>query len=829
MIAHRLPRSLAAARLYRRVPASQLPFRSTAEVEPLSETLGQPRAVESLTLGLDLAAPGYNLFVVGATGTGRETTVRNTIEQLAPNRPQPDDWVYVRDFDDRDRARALRLPAGRGEQLAAKVGTFLGDAVRQIRAALESEQYADRGRAVASDAAARRDAVVDRVQRFAAERSFRVELTMTGLASMPVINGQPIDAEQYRQLSETQRQTLDRHSRETQEEIGEAVVQIRAIEKQVVAQLRDLEREVATFAIAPLVSELEAEFADLSEVAAYIRALTEDVLQHVAEVHGAEPNQAPPQIASMLGGGGDGLAERDGVNVLVAHRTADGAPIVVERHPTYYNLIGRIDYRTAFGTLVTDFRQIKAGALHRANGGFLILHAKDVLGSPFAWDALKSALTSREIRIENLASQYSAVPTVTLQPEPIPLDVKVVIIGSPRIYELLSQLDEDFRELFKMRVDFSPDMDWNDTTAMGYAQLISRVVRETGALHFDRAAVARVIEYGARLEDDQRKLTARLSEIADLVTESAHGAARAGRRVVGRRDVARTIEQRAYRANMVEERLREVVARGILRVETQGSRVGQVNGVAVLDAAGHRFGEPCRITATVAPGAGVVRSIEQESHLSGKLHSKGVLTLSGYLAHTYARDVPLAVAARIGFEQSYDEVDGDSASCAELCALLSALADTEIRQDIAVTGSVDQHGWLQAVGGVTTKIEGFFDVCAQGGLTGTQGMVIPQSNVETLMLKDEVREAVRRRRFHVWAATSVDEVLALLTGMRAGARSRDGKFAPGTIHRAIEDRLGEFAKVANRVSAPDLAAVEPGPAEAAGTQRPRSAPPRASK
>jgi lon-related putative ATP-dependent protease len=794
----RIPRPLPASRLRRRVAPSSLPFASTASVEPLAETIGQPRAADALALGLDLDAAGYNLFITGLPGSGREPMVRATLERLAPTRPRADDWVYVRDFADADRTTALRLPAGRGSELAQHVDEFIAAATRQIRAGFDSDQYAERGRAIASETAARRDELVEEIRRFARERGFGAEMTMTGIVTVPLIRGEPIDPDQFRRMSDRTRQALEERGREIQAKIGETLANLRALEKETAQRMRSLDREVAEFAAGPPAAELEAAFADLPEVAAHVRALLEEMLAHLDDFRGDEHPEAAPQIAALLGPRPNGRTDRYRVNVLVDNASAPGAPVVFERSPTYYNLGGRIDYRSAFGTMVTDFRQVKPGALHRANGGFLVLHAEEVLRAPFAWDALKGALTSREIRIENLASQYSAVPTVTLRPQPIPLDVKVVIIGTPQLYHLLSAVDDDFRELFKVRVDFAPDMDWTEETSAGYARLISRLVRDSGLRHFNRAAVARVIEHGARLEDDQRKLTARLGEISDLVTEASYWAGKARRRLVTAADVGRAIEQREFRSNMLEARLREVVARGILRVDTSGERVGQVNGVAVIGVGGHAFGQPCRISASTALGEGGVRSIERESDLSGKLHSKGVLILAGYLASTYAQDQPLALAARIAFEQSYDEVDGDSASCAELCVLLSALADTGIRQGIAITGSIDQHGDVQAVGGVTTKIEGFFDVCAANGLTGDQGMIIPATNVETLMLKEAVVAAVRAGRFHIWPVRTVDQAMAVLTGRTPGRRRRDGTFPPGSIHEAAERRLHQYADAARR-------------------------------
>jgi lon-related putative ATP-dependent protease len=482
------------------------------------------------------------------------------------------------------------------------------------------------------------------------------------------------------------------------------------------------------------------------------------------------------------------------VNVFVDNDEFSGAPIIVERNPTYYNLIGRIDYRATFGAMVTDFRQIKSGALHRANGGFLILQVLDVLSAPFAWDALKRTLICGEVMIENLGEQYSALPTERLRPEPIPLDVKVILLGPPEVYYLLHRLDPDFQELFKVKADFAPDMDWTEEHQSLYVAFISQRVHEAGLRHFDREALAAIIEYGARLREDQRKLSSRLRDIADLVSEANYWAGKAGHDLVQVADVKQAVARQRYRSNLIEERIKEMIDNGTIMIDTVGARVAQVNGVAIIDLGSNPFGNPSRITARVSPGRGSVKSIEREIELSGPIHSKGFLILSGYLAGQYSQQYPLSINATITFEQSYDEVEGDSASSTELYALLSALADLPLQQGIAVTGSVNQHGEIQAVGGVTAKIEGFFAVCKAKGLTGEQGIIIPATNVPNLMLDEEVIEAVRAGQFHVWAVRTIDEGIELLTGCPAGQRGPDGLYPEGTVHRLVEGRLRDYAE-----------------------------------
>ena len=763
-------------------------------MEPLTETIGQPRALDAIRLGLEIDAAGYNMFVTGLPGSGREAMVRDHLAGVASSTAPADDWVYVEDFSNPDRPHAIRLPAGRGTALASEMDGFLAAAARAIRSTFESDQYADQRRKVASGFARRRDALLDELKRFAAERGFAAESTMTGIVTVPLLDGQPVDAERFVLLPASAQQELQRHGEEIQVRVAEVAVKLRQIEKELERHARELDRRVADFAVTPLVHDLRQHFADLPCVREHIDAAREELLDHVDEIRGTEPSELPAALAALSRSSNAGRLDMFRVNVLVDNGGVPGVPIVVERNPTYYNLMGRIDYRTAFGTLVTDLQHIKAGALHRANGGFLVLHAADVLQAPFSWEALKRALTNRAVRLENLAAQYSAVPTVTLSPEPIPLDLKVIMIGTPLLYRLLCQIDEDFRVLFKVKVDFAPDMEWTGETALGYARLIARLVGDRGLRHFSRSAVARVIEHGSRMRDDQRKLSTRMGDIADVVTEASYWAGKRGRRLVAAADVSTAIAERERRSNIVEERSRELQTRGSLRIETGGEQVGQVNGVAVIDLGDHAFGRPCRITARTALGGGGVHSIERESKLSGPLHSKGVLILAGYLSATYAQEWPLALTATITFEQSYDEVEGDSASCSELCALLSALSGAAIRQGVGITGSVDQHGGMQAVGGVTTKVEGFFHACRDRGLTGSQGMILPEANTSSLMLSDEVIDAVRAHRFNIWAVRTVDQAMEILTGDRAGTRRRDGSVAFGTIHGCAEARLRGYAE-----------------------------------
>jgi lon-related putative ATP-dependent protease len=776
--------------LRRRLDPEKLRFSSTAEVAPLVGTIGQPRALDALEYGLAVGTHGFNVFVSGLPGSGRLTTVLDYLGTLAATKAPPSDWVYVHDFGNPDRPNAIQLPAGRGAELARAMDEFVEAARREISQAFESEEYDRRQREIAAEIAAEREREEEELTQFAAERMIALKTTLMGVASVPLVDGKPITREQFERLSEEQQAAITNATAEVEERAAGFVRQVRRLGQEAARRGHELEQEVALFASEPLFRELEERFAEEPEVLAYLEAVKTDLLANLADFREDEER---PQLPFGLGARPRDLS-RYSVNVLVDNGAAEGAPVVVERNPTYYNLLGRIEYRASFGAMATDFREIKAGALHRANGGFLVLDALDVLRHPFAWEALKRALAAGEARIESLGEEFSAVPIATLRPEPIPLAVKVVLLGSPVLYHLLYQLDDDFRELYKVKADFAPELAWTAEHERNYAAFVSRWVRENDLRHFDRAAVARLIEHGARLRESQRKLSTRLLEISDLVSEASFWAEREGHDLVREADVELAIRKREYRSSLLEERIHELVEDGTLLIETAGERVGQVNGLAILDLGDYVFARPTRVSARTSLGRGGIASIEREIELSGPIHSKGFMILSGYLAATYAQEWPLAVSASLTFEQSYDEIEGDSASATELYALLSALSGLPLAQDVAVTGSVDQHGRVQAVGGVTRKVEGFYAVCKARGLTGAQGVVIPATNVRNLMLDEEVVEAVRRGEFHVWAVRTIDEGIELLTGRRAGRRRADGSYPPDSVHGLVAARLADYAE-----------------------------------
>jgi predicted ATP-dependent protease len=783
--------------LRRRLDPAVLPFQTTAEVEPVLTVIGQPRAAEAIAFALEVEARGFHLYAAGSPGTGRESAVLSAVGSFAATRPTPPDWVYVHNFTAPDRPRAFSLPPGRGRSLARAMTTFLEAAQREIPRAFESEDYARRREQSLAETSARRGKLITDLRAFAQERGFALEMTQAGLASMPLQDGQPMPPQVFEQLPPDTQAELEQRGQQVQAEIVASVRHMRQIDEEAQERVTALDREVALIAAGPLLARLREEHGDQPDVLAFVEQIEKDVPEHLHDFwpppEAAQAAQAAGAAAAVAAQRQERLARYE-VNVLIDNGGTSGAPVVFERNPTYFNLNGRQDYRAVLGATVTDFREIKPGALHRANGGFLVMHARDVMLSPFAWEALKRALMSAEVQVDTPGEQVATLPTARPRPEAIPLDVKVILIGPAALYQTLHQIDEDFPELFGVKAEFAPDMDWGEESLAGYSAFLSRAVHDRGLRHFDRSAVARVAEHGARLRDHQQKLTARFLDVARLAVEASHWAGKAGHEVVLAEDVETAIGRQERRRNLVEERMQEVVLDGTITIETEGARVGQINGLAGIDVGDYEFGRPSRVSARVSVGRGTVQSIEREIELSGPIHSKGFLILSGYLQAQYAQDWPLSLAATITFEQSYGGIDGDSASSTELYALLSALSGVPLSQGIAVTGSVDQHGEVQAVGAVTRKTEGFYELCRERGLTGEQGVMVPAANVRNLMLKDEVVEAVRAGRFHVWAVSRIDEGIELLTGRAAGERASDGSFAAGTVHRLVQDRLREYAQ-----------------------------------
>lgn len=795
---------------------SALGFTCTDEIAPLPGIIGQERAVDALEFGLGIRRPGFHVFVAGPPGTGKTTAVRTFLEQRARKEPVPPDWCYVYNFEDPFRPRCISLPPGRGRQFRQDMRQLVGKARREIPKAFEAEAYTSRRERIAQEVNRQREALFTALSQKAMEQGFSIQPTPVGFIILPLVKGRPLTEEEFLRLDPAVRAELQARREALEQALKAVLKEVRALERQAEEQIHALNREVALHVVGGIIEDLLDAYADLPQVVAYLQAVREDMLQNLENFF--IPAQQPPSPQAPLPPQELALRRYE-VNLLVDNSTLHGAPVVVELNPSYPTLFGRLEKEAMFGLLQTDFTLIKPGALHRANGGYLVLDLEELVRNPFSYESLKRALRNREIVIEDLVERLGFVATKTIQPEPIPLDVKVLLLGSPFHYYLLYTLDEDFREVFKVRADFDSRMERTPETERLYCSFLCTLSQKEGIRPFTAEAAAKVVEVGSRLAEDQTKLSTRFGDLADIVREADYWAGVDGSPRVEAAHVHKAIEKKIYRSNLIEERIQEMIRRNVLLVETEGSKVGQVNGLSVIILGDYAFGRPNRITASLGLGRAGLIDIEREARLGGPIHTKGVLILAGYLTYRFAHDKPLTLSARLVFEQSYEMVEGDSASSAELYALLSALADLPIKQGIAVTGSVNQKGDVQAIGGVNEKIEGFFHTCRLKGLTGEQGVIIPEANVQHLMLKEEVIEAVRQGKFHIWAVRTVDEGISILTGVPAGERQPDGTFPPDTVNGRVDKRLREMNKAMAAAPAEGARPAEaPAPAEA---QQPR--------
>ncbi len=793
--------------LRRTCDARTLRFKTTAELSPLEGTVGQDRAVRALDFGLSIEAAGFNVFVSGPPGTGRSTEVKSQLARIAATRPAPRDWCYVFNFRDPARPRALSMPPDRGHQLSHDIDELVEAVRREVPRAFESDEYIQRRDQVGREVQAQREQFFEALQKEAAQRGLAVNVTPMGITTVPLIDGKPITKEQYDALTDERKHELQGHTAELDSIIAQMAPQIRRLDRGAQLLVAELDKQVMVTITSPRLEELKRDYHDEPAAVEFIEALGADMIETINDFRSTDEPQTP-SFPGLPAPPRDGVFNRYKVNVIVTNAAEATAPVVIEESPSYYHMFGRIDYRASFGSMVTDHTMIKPGALHRANGGFLVVQALDVLSQPLVWETLKRALRTGQLRLENLGEQFSVIPTTTLSPEPIPLNVKVAMIGTPRVFQILQSADDDFQKLFKAKADFTTDVGRIDEHLQLYARFIAKQAADLGMRPFDSTAVARVIEQSSRMVADQQKLSLRMMDVVDLLVEADYWACDEQAATVGASHVEKAIEQKVYRSSLIEERVQEFITNGTIKVDVAGRVVGQVNGLSVFDLGDYSFGRPSRITARVSMGRGQVINLEREISKSGPSHSKGFLILQGYLNGKFAHRQPLSFAASLTFEQVYDEVDGDSASSTELYALLSAITDVPLKQGFAVTGSVNQLGEVQAIGGVNEKIEGFYAVCKARGLTGEQGVMIPKDNVRNLMLKPEVVAAVQNGSFHIFAVSTIEQGIELLTDVPAGRLRKDGTYPDGTMFRKVTDALAAMTKRAmevNRGSRGDVA------------------------
>jgi lon-related putative ATP-dependent protease len=773
--------------LCRRCVPADFKFETTAELENQPGFVGQQRAQTSLAFGAGIRRDGYNLFVMGPPGAGKHAMVGQYLRARAAEEPKPNDWVYVNNFKRPHKPLAVELPPGRGSALAADMTRLIEDLRMAIPSIFESDEYRSRGEQIDADFSGRHEKAFGELAAEAATHTVTLLRTPSGFSLAPLKDGEVISTEDYEKLPLEERQRLEIAIPMLQQKLEKLIRTSMQWRKERMERIQQLNREMTLIAVGHSVEELKARYQDISRVLDYLHAVQEDIIDSADEFrHATEP---PANLPAMLAG--PPSFHRYQVNLMMDSNGQQGSPVVFEDHPTYSNLIGRIDHLAQFGTLVTNFTLLKPGALHRASGGYLLLDAHKVLTQPGAWEGLKRALSTRCIRIESLAEMYSLASTVSLEPETIPLDLKVVLFGDRQLYYALHAYDPDFKRLFKVGVDFEDELERNHNSEQQFARVLATLQRHEKLLPLDRSAVARLVEHSSRMTGDSRKLSGNIQAIADLVAEADHRARSRHAPHVSAIEVQQAADAQLQRADRVRERMHESILRGTVMIDTAGAKVGQVNGLFVFEVGGFTFAEPARITATTRLGEGRLIDVQREVELGGSIHSKGVLILSSFLAAHYSSSKPHSMSASLVFEQTYGEVDGDSASLAELCALLSSLADVPIAQSFAVTGSVNQLGQVQAIGAVNDKIEGFFDICQRRGLNGTQGVLIPQTNVEDLMLRQDVVDAATAGRFHVIPVSNVDQAIEVLTGMPAGEPHALGG-AESTINGRVAKRLSEL-------------------------------------
>ncbi len=766
--------------------------KSTEELMPIREIIGQERAVRALKFGLGIKDHGFNIYVAGYPGTGRKTAVKNFVEEIARGKPVPPDWCYVNNFSNQYEPKALQLPAGKGKEFRDSVKRLIENIRTALPKAFESEDYASRREATIRTLEKQRKELIDKLNAKAQQEGFVIQSTPIGLLLIPVINGKPLSQEELIGLPQETKEKIQEKREKLESELRSTMRQFLDMERKIGEALKKLNREVALYAIGHLVEELIEKYADNSEITGYLNDVRNDILDNLSQfIKRGEPQQRLPFPVPWMK---ETRFRKYTVNVVVDNSDCKGAPVIMETNPNYQNLVGRTEKEAQFGALVTDFTMIRGGSLHKANNGFLIIPVEELLRNQFSYEGLKRALRDEKIVIEEPQERYGFISTKSLKPEPIPLAVKVILIGNPYLYQQLFILDADFKELFKVKAEFDTTMARTEENVKKYAAFVCMLCEKENLKHLDGSALAQLVEYSQRIAEDQQKLSTRFAEVADIVREANFYATQENSNVVTGDHVEKAIEEKIYRSKLIQEKIQEMISRGVLLIDTEAEKVGQVNGLSVMGLGDFAFGNPSRVTASIGLGREGVIDIEREAKMGGPIHTKGVLILSGYLNEKYAQDKPLSLSARLVFEQSYGGVEGDSASSTELYAMLSALSGLPIKQRIAVTGSVNQKGEVQAIGGVNEKIEGFFEVCKAKGFSGQQGVMIPDSNVQNLMLKEEIVDAVKAGKFHIYSAKTIDEGIEILTGVKAGERRQDGTFEEETVNYKVDKQLKDMAE-----------------------------------
>ena len=775
-------------------------FNHTRNLAPLREFVGQDRAIRAIEFGLSMNRDGYNIYVSGLTGTGKTSVVKTYIKKLVEKRKAEarehrlEDWCYIHDFTDADRPQAINLPQGKGTLFRDQISTLLQKLKEELAKAFSSEEYTTQKKKTVEESRTKQQKLFEAMAEEAQQQGFQLQMTPVGPALVPLLEGKPVSQVDYLALEKSARQELETRRTDLLKKLQATFEEVRELESQTVDKLQNADKDVADFTTSRLFKSLLREYKDSPNITGYLNDLKSFTLNNldIFKEKGESPQPALGIPASQIISGRDPFLPFQ-VNVFVDNSHTEGLPVITEPNPNYTNLFGKIERRFLFGGYLSDHTMLKPGAFQLANGGYLLLSANDVLTNPAVWPALKRAIKTKEVRIEEPMEQLGLIAPQGMRPQPMPVDVKVILIGDGMLYQMLSMYDEDFWEIFKVKADFDFQLDKTRENLMAFAAFIAGYCEDCELHHFDRTGVAKVAEYAARTVGDQEKLSSRFAWIKELVEEAEFWACKEGASLVAAQHVEKAIEERRFRHNLPDERISEMIERGTIMIDTKGEVVGQVNGLSIYSLGDVTFGKPSRITCKTFLGRGGVINIERESQLSGRIHDKGVLILSGYMGWKYAQEHPLSLSASLCFEQSYEGVDGDSASSTELYALLSSLSGVPLKQNIAVTGSVNQEGEIQPIGGVNQKIEGFFQVCRAKGLNGDQGVMIPRQNLRNLMLRQEVVDAVQEGRFHIYTVSNIDEGIEALTGVDAGKRKKDGTYPKDSINYKVAEKLKEMA------------------------------------
>ncbi|MFZ5630212.1 MAG: Lon protease family protein [Spirochaetota bacterium] len=783
---------LTASSLYRKCDPQLIPFANTGEVTVSNEIFGQKRALDAIEFGTSIDRAGYNIFVLGENGSGRHSAVQRILVERARLNASPQDVCYVHNFADANQPKLLLLPAGRGVEFRNGMQQFVSELPKAITAAFESEEHRRELEAIIEEFRQREEDALTALGKETSEQGIALLRTQQGFLFSPIKGDNTLTAEEFEKLPEEERDRLEKLMQQGTEKLHELMHKFPRWRREQQARLKEVARKTMSYAVSHLVEELRDKFHDLPDVLSYLDAVLKDLIE-TGEALREQP-KSEGDLSSLIIGESTPIM-RYHVNLLIDHSSTQGSPVIYEDNPTLQNLMGRVDYLAQFGMMITNLTLIKPGSLHKANGGYLILDAVKLLTQPFSWDSLKRALRSNQIRIESLSQMYGFANSVALEPEPVPLHLKVILIGERMHYYLLRELDPEFAELFKVAADFDDEIDRDNGNAGTYARFLASLAQGNKLRPFDRGAVARLVEESARIAGDSGKLSISARKMLDVMQEAEHSAAAAGKAMVTADDVRLALEAQLNRAARIRETIKDQIMRNLIFITLDEKRIGQVNALVIIEIGDRMFGHPVRVTATARLGDGQVIDIERETDLGGSIHSKGVLILSAFLASRYSRDIPLSLTASLVFEQSYGPVEGDSASLAELCALLSALSEVPILQNLAITGSVNQHGEVQPIGGVNEKIEGFFDICKARGLTGKQGVIIPQANVQHLMLREDIVRACAEKRFAVFAVKTVDEAIELLTGRTSGDVATPGKKGQENVNYLVARRLSELSQL----------------------------------